>query len=263
MRTQRAAASVAAVAKRFQAIDDAATNPAASLAVRAHAWALLADRLVSDYLHGWNDAGARELAMAERAVAEALKIDPRLVMAHHVSGFIHRARGKHQDAHDAFHQTCTYDADFARAYAQQGNQLLYLGRPAETAALVDEAIKRRPKDPSLYIFYWIGGRAAFFLGRYDEAISWLEKSLAKRKTVWYTWLYLISAYALNKDLATAKTKLRQFDSRFPGYTLAMLSQQETPNSDPVVAAARQKFREGLRLAGMPARAAAARRRRAA
>lgn len=254
MRTQRATAAGSGVAKRFQAIDDGATNPQASLAVRAQTWALLADRLVSDYLHGWNNAGARELAMAERAVAEALKIDPELVMAHHVSGFIHRARGRHQPAYDAFRQATTYDPDFARAYAQQGNQRLYLGKPGETGTLVDEAVKRSPNDPALYIFYWIRGRAEFFLGRYAEAISSLEQSIQKRKTVWYTWLYLVSAYALNNDVTTAKAKLRQFDRRFPGFTIGTLGKHEQPDGHPAVVGARKKFREGLRRAGMPTRA---------
>jgi adenylate cyclase len=255
MKGQPANPDATEIRKRFQALDDTAITQEASLAVRAHAWALLADRLVSDYLHGWNGAAARELAIAELAVAEALKIDPRLAVAHHASGFIHRARGRHQEAHSAFHRTTQSDPDFARAHAQKGSQLMYLGQPARTAALVDEAIRRSPNDPSLYIFYWIRGRAAFFLGDYDEAITWLQKSIDQRKTVWYSWLYLASAYALKGDIGTAQTKLREFDSLFPKYTVAKVSKNEksNPNSHPVVVAGRQKFHEGLRRAGMPAR----------
>ena len=254
MRKNREVPARATIGKRVQAIDDAATSPDASCVLQAHAWTLLADRLVSDYLHGWNGAGKRELTKAERAVREALNIDPQLPMAHHVSGFIHRARGNHQEAHDAFHRTVTHDPDFARAYAQRGSQLMYLGRPADTAALVEEAIRRSPNDPSLYIFYWIRGRAAFFLGNYKDSISWLEKSVGKRKSVWYSWLYLVSAYSLSGDIASAQRKLRQFNSQFPGYTLATVIRKEksNPNSNPVVVAGRKKFHQGLRRAGMPA-----------
>src|SRR5258708_31340880 len=112
------------IRERAWALHDISVTPAKSLAVRAHVWSLLADVLVSDYLNRWNGAGAHELAQAEQAMNEALKIDPTLAVAHHANGFIHRARGKHQEAHDAFHRTLSHDPDFARAYAQKGNELM-------------------------------------------------------------------------------------------------------------------------------------------
>jgi hypothetical protein len=51
--------------------------------------------------------------------------------------------------------------------------------------------------------------------------------------------------------------LQEFNnnSRFAGYTLERVnaSEKTNPDDDPVVVAARQKFREGLQIAGMPAR----------
>jgi tetratricopeptide (TPR) repeat protein len=252
MNAQAANPHAAEIEQRVQALHDVAVTPQTSLALRAQAWGLLADLLVSDYLHRWNGAGRQHLAQAEQAVDAALAIDPELPLAHYASGFIYRAKGQHQEAHDAFARTVTYDPNFARAYAQQGNQKMYLGRPEETAKLVKEAISLSPNDPSLGMFYWILGRAAFLTHDYPGAIEWLQKSVDERGTVWYNRLYLVSSHALNNDLPNAQKVLTEFDAVFTGYSIARVIQHEdaSPKLHPLMKACRDRFRDGLRQAGM-------------
>jgi adenylate cyclase len=218
----------------------------------AEAWALLADVLASDYLHRWNGAGTDQLDEAQYAVDQAFAIDDRLALAHYACGFVKRARGLHQDALAAFDRALELDSDFARASAQKGNELINLGRPGEAPALVQKAIELSPQDPSLGMFYWIMGRAYFFDESYDAAITWLEKSIEARPTVWYNRLYLVSAYALQGDVGKARDVLENFRGRFPGYTLARVIENEhaNPNANEIVVSARGEFHAGLLAAGL-------------
>ena len=220
----------------------------------ADIWARLAQITASDYLSSWNNTGPDQLAAAERAAHRALDIDPNLALAHFANGFVHKARGRHQAALAAFSRAIELDPNMALAYVHKGNSLIFLGRPGEALPLVEHAIRLSPRDPSLGIFYWIGGRAEFCAGHHDKAIPWLRKSVEVRPNLWYNRLYLVSANALIGEVGEARELLADFNRRFsnPAYTLAVVQAREstTPSSEPVVVAARNKLHEGLQLAGM-------------
>jgi tetratricopeptide (TPR) repeat protein len=221
----------------------------------AEAWALFADVLVSDYLHRWNDAGKDQLDQAQSAVDQALAIDGSLALAHYVCGFVHRANGRHKEARDAFHQAIVLDGNFARAYAQKGNELINLGQPGKAPPLVQKAIELSPLDPSMGMFYWIIGRAYFFSGFYQDAIPWLEKSVETRKTVWYNRSYLVSSHALLGQQDSATVALNDFlaQPQFANYTLETVIDNEkaNPNDDDTVKSGRTNHHGGLLKAGLP------------
>jgi adenylate cyclase len=219
----------------------------------AETWSLLAEILMCDYLNKWNEAGIGELAEAETAARRALEIVPDLAAAHYASGLIHRARGRHDASLAAFTRTVELNPRFALAHAQQGAELIYTGRPLEALPRIESAIRISPDSPARGMFDWYMGRAHFFAGNYGDAIPWLRRSVESRGNLWYNRLYLVGSCALTGDRDAAIAALREFDIKFPNYTLARViaSEQTNPNHDPVVVAARDKFHEGLRRAGMP------------
>jgi TolB-like protein/cytochrome c-type biogenesis protein CcmH/NrfG len=220
----------------------------------AETWARLAEVIVSDYTTNWNNTGREQLRDAEEAVRKALLIDPDHALAHVAHGLIQRARGDHHSALEAFSRAIELDRNFAFAYAHKGNELILVGRPAEAPALVEQAIRLSPYDPSIGMFHWIIGRAHFFTGQYHQAIPWLRKSVETRPNLWFNRLYLVSACALADMPEQAERALSEFNRRFPSplYTVAVVKAREsaTPNNDPTVVAARDKFHEGLVRAGM-------------
>lgn len=218
----------------------------------AEGLALLANIRVCDYLNRWNGAGKAELDAAAADVEKALGIEPNHAFAHYAKGFIHRARGEHDQAHAAFKHSRNLDSS-VRAHAQYANELVYLGRPDEAVQEIDEAIRTGSGHPALGMFYWIKGRALFFMGQYDEAIPWLQESINSWEALWYNRLYLVSACALAGRTQEARQELRKFDRRFPDCaTLAQVDQLErrSPREHLLVVAGRRNFRQGLRLAGM-------------
>ena len=218
----------------------------------AEAWGWLAHIAATEYLRRWSGAGKEELREAEEAVRMALAIDPNLAQAHYAEGFVRRAIGEHEPALAAFTRAVELDRNFAAAYAERGNQLTLVGRPNEAPAQVERAITLSPRDPSLPGFYWIIGRAHFFLGHYREAIPWLQKSIALRPIQWYTRLYLVSALYLSNQDEEARRAFQDFNNQkqFSGFTLARVKSEEAPNDNPVVVAARQKHYQALRMVGM-------------
>jgi TolB-like protein/cytochrome c-type biogenesis protein CcmH/NrfG len=222
----------------------------------AETWARIAQVTANDYLNNWNNTGEHELREAEEAFRKALLIDPTHALAHMAQGLIQRARGEHHAALEAFSRAIELDRNFAQAYANKGNELILVGRPAEAPALVEQAIRLSPFDPSIGMFHWTIGRSLFFTGQYREAIPWFRTSVATRPNLWFNRLYLVSAYALADMPDEAGRALSEFNRLFPDpvYTLAVVKEREaaTPNENPVVVAGRDKFHEGLSHAGMAA-----------
>jgi len=214
--------------------------------------ALIATAVLCDYLNRWNDAGPAEVASAEAAVQQALALDPNLALAHYANGFVHRTRGQHEAALAAFTEALKHRPEFARCHAQRGAELLYLGRPEEAIAEVEQAISLSPNSPSLGVFYWIIGRARFYMGQYAEAVPWLQRSVRLWPDLWYNRLYLVSAYALLGNKAGASRALRAFERLFPGYTLArvLVEERANPIKHRFVVTGRRRFHQGLERAGM-------------
>jgi adenylate cyclase len=246
---------------RAQAIYDQRLDPARTRAMRTHldtaaadSSALAATSDLCDYLNRWNNAGQDEVTKAEAAVQHALSVKPDHYLGHYAKGFLHRTRGEHEAALAAFTETIKHNPEFARAHAQRGAELIYLGRPEEGIADVEKAIQISPNSSSLGMFHWIIGRGRFFSGQYAEAIEPLRLSVRLWPHLWYNRLYLVSAHTLLGNRAAARRVLRAFDKRFPGYTLGRVAVEErtNPNSGSFVVEGRRKFHEGLERAGMPA-----------
>lgn len=223
----------------------------------AETWARLGEIIASDYLTNWNNTGKEQLREAEEAVRHALLIDPNHALAHAAHGLIERARGEHHSALEAFSQAIELDRNFAFAYAQKGNELILVGRPAEAQPFVEQAMRLSPHDPSIGMFQWIIGRANFCIGKYSEAIPWFRKSVETRPNLWFNRLYLASACALANMPEQAARALSDFNRRFSDrvYTLSVIDMLEsaTPNDEPTVLDSRKKLREGLARAGMAER----------
>jgi len=228
----------------------------------AEAQALLANILVNDYLHSWNQAGDDELDAAETAMKEALKTD--LPLAHHAKGLIYRARGYHKDARKAFARAVELDPTFARALAQEGNESTLLGKIEDALRSVNKAIRLSPYDPALGTFHWIKGRAHFVAAQsddepdknaqYDKAIRSLKESVKRLSTVWYNWAYLVSAYLARGHREEAVAILNQFtsQSQFREFTLEDVKKYEKANPDghPLIVKAREAVYAGLKAAGL-------------
>jgi tetratricopeptide (TPR) repeat protein len=207
------------------------------------------------YLNRWDNVGPTELGRLEPIIQQALQYDPQFYLAHYALGFLRRARGQHQEALDAFEETIkNAPPTFSRVHAQKGEQLLYLGKFPECIREVNRALEINPNSQVRGYYYWVLGRAGFFQEDYELATQWLQRSIRAWPQVWYNRAYLISTHALRKQDGAARRVRQAFDKQFPGYTLAQIVRNEqdaTPCDNSAVREGRDRFHQGLKLAGFP------------
>jgi tetratricopeptide (TPR) repeat protein len=217
----------------------------------ADAWSRLAEVLATDYLNRWNGTGEDQLQQAREAVQRALEIDPYRAQAHYAAGLVHRAMGQYQAALMDFSEALELNPNFARAYADKGNEMTNVGRPEEAQPLALKAIELSPFDPSRGVFYWILGRANFFMQNYDNAIVWLRRSIDVMPFFGYNRLYLISSQAHVGRADEVRRNLIEFSRLLPDYTfeLLLIQEREMQSDDPVVRRGIEELRKGLLIAG--------------
>jgi adenylate cyclase len=213
---------------------------------------LLANVLMGDVLNSWNGAGQAEVDRAEAAAKKALSLDPNTTLAHYSLGYVHRLRGDHKAAFDAFNEATKLDPNLARGYAQAANELVFLGKPQDAIPLVEKAAKLSPKDPSAGVFLWVKGRAYFTLGDYPNAIKALAQSVRIRPNLWFTQAWLTAAYALDDQHPKARQTLAPLMKNFPQYDLARITAyySEDQYQNPMLEAASTQLLNGLRKAGL-------------
>jgi tetratricopeptide (TPR) repeat protein len=77
------------------------------------------------------------------------------------------------------------DRNLAAAHAQIGDGKVLLGQPEETEAHIQEALRLSPRDRDVYLWCHFAALAKFQLGREEEAVVWLRRSIeADRNKPW-------------------------------------------------------------------------------
>jgi adenylate cyclase len=214
---------------------------------------LLATVLTGDVLNGWNGAGKPEVVRAEDAAKKAISLDYNTPSAHYALGYVHRLHGNHPAALAAFNEAIKIDPNFARAYAQAGNEMVFTGNASGAIPLAEKAAQLSPNDPSIGVFHWVKGRAYFTLGDYPKAIEALEKSVSERPNLWFTQAWLVAAYALANRQVEAEQALKAFNQTFsPSFDLARITQyyKEDQYQNRTLQAASAQLMNGLQKAGL-------------
>jgi adenylate cyclase len=242
-------------------------TPEKSLETRQHAEAglkadpdnarllgLLANVLTSDVLNAWNRAGKPEIARAEAAAKQAIKLEHDTALAHFALGSVYRLRGDHKAALDAFNEAIKVDPNLAKAYAQAANEMVFLGNAKAALSQVEKAIQLNPNDPwTTGVFHWVKGRAYFTLGDYPNAITSLEESVRTRPNLWFNRAWLIAAYALvtNKDVEAGRS-VKAFQQTFPQFDVNRIAAtyKEDQYNNPTIQAASAELLKGLKKAGL-------------
>jgi adenylate cyclase len=93
-------------------------------------------------------------------------------------GYLMRSEGHGPEAIAAFQHMIDSYPDLGVAYHMLGTALLLAGRPAEAISNEQRAIQLDPRIRYLWIREMRLGQASLFLGRYDEAVAWAQRSLA-------------------------------------------------------------------------------------
>jgi adenylate cyclase len=130
--------------------------------------------------------------------------------------------------------------------------LTHEGRAADAIPEFEQAIRISPRSPYIHARYLLLGFALIRLGRYDEAIPWLQKSLAihpnnSARNRGNTYAAIAAAQALAGHLEEARKSAAEASRLWP--TLTVCGYYQYSFTNPVNAAQMSRVRDGLRLAG--------------
>lgn len=152
-------------------------------------------RILATLVSVWpgEDAQAR-IDEAERDITTALAHAASDAHAHCTLSRVRQLQLRIGAALTAVSQAIELDPDFAEAIAWQGALLVYNGQPQAAIAPLQHALAIAPRDPHRWGAYFWLGKAHLLMGRYEQAVPWLEKSAAI-VPFWATHAFLAAANA--------------------------------------------------------------------
>jgi adenylate cyclase len=220
----------------------------------AQASAGLAQALTLIYRSRWDPNFAGILARADEAATRAISSAPNYAHAHYVKAEVLGLANRFDAAIATYDRAIALDRNLAAAHVGRARNLVLIGRAADAIAPVEHAIRLSPRDPDLYVWYFVLCHANTHLARDAEAIDWCLKSIATGKTFWSAWMDLASAYAWRGQKAEAAAAVAELLKVRPGFTVQRLTEDGFAISDhPTFREEFQRIVEGARKAGLPER----------
>ena len=214
----------------------------------------LATTYVFEVLNSYYEDGReRRLRDGKALVRRALARDPRHIVALKVRAALFRAQGEFDEAIAASQVVIAQNPGEPWAYKEVGLNKLYLGRFDEAMEWFDKANQIGPRDPSRWLWLGAMGRVQFFLGHNEEAIRLLRLSADANPNDAQAYALLAAVYALSERQDDAGWALANCFRLRPELTIKrFFADWPVPlqATSPVYRQQHERFRGGLRLAGM-------------
>ncbi len=212
----------------------------------------LALALTLIYRNRWDPDPAKVLARADEAATRAIAAAPNYAQAHYVKAEVLGLANRFDAALATYDRAIALDRNLAAAYVGRARNLNIIGRSADALAPVERAIRLSPRDPELYVWYFVLCHANTHLARDAQAIEWCLKSLATGKAYYFAYVDLASAYAWRGQNAEAAAAVAELLKLRPGLTVQTLVKEGAGTSDnPAFRREFQRIIEGARKAGLP------------
>jgi adenylate cyclase len=212
----------------------------------------LAQALTMIYRSRWDPERAKVLARADEAATRAIAVAPDHAQAHSVKAEILGLANRFDAALATYDRAIALDRNHTAAHVGRARNLIAIGRAADAVAPVERAIRLSPRDPDLYLWYYVLCHAHTHLAHDVSTIEWCLKSIATGKIFWFAWVDLASAYAWRGQKAEAEAAVAEILKLRPGLTVQQLTHEGFGYSEnPTFRKEYQRIVEGVRKAGLP------------
>jgi TolB-like protein/class 3 adenylate cyclase/Flp pilus assembly protein TadD len=193
---------------------------------------------------------AARLAAAETALIKALSLAPQHARAHWLLGNIKMFTNRAAQGIAECEQALALDRNLANAHAYIGRAKYLLGRGEETEAHVQEALRLSPRDTEAFVWMIFAGFAKLQLGADQEAVARFRRSVEINQNHPRAHIYLATALAHLGQLDEARSAVQAGLAFDPTFTISRF-RANVPSDNPTYLAGRERFYEGMRLAGVP------------
>jgi TolB-like protein len=196
------------------------------------------------------DDRAARIAAAEESLTKALSLAPENAIPHLLLGVVQMHTDRALQGIRSCERALDLDRNLAAAHAQIGDCKSVLGQPEETEAHIQEALRLSPRDRDVYLWCHFAGLAKFQLGREEEAVVWLRRSIEADRNYPNSHFILGAALAHLGRLPEARSEAQAGLAMNPTFTIARL-RASVPSDSPARIAGRERIIDGLRKAGVP------------
>lgn len=181
----------------------------------AQAHAALSISITLGLSQKWNDDGEAGFEAAFRLARRGVELDPRDPFTQFALGASAMWTGRNAEAESAMDEAMRLNPSHAAAYALNCFLKTFRGAPAEGLESGLKALRLSPHDPRLSL--WLPGVAAasFHLGRFEEAISYGLKALARRPGYGVPLRYVVASLGWLGRAAEAAPFLAELREAYP------------------------------------------------
>jgi TolB-like protein/class 3 adenylate cyclase len=197
------------------------------------------------------DDKAARIAAAEESLTKALSLAPENATAHLLLGVAQMHTDRVLQGIRSCERALDLDRNLATAHALIGDCKSILGQPEETEAHIQEALRLSPRDSDVGRWCVYAGLAKIQLGRKEEAVVWLRRSIEADRNYSNSHFVLGAALAHLGRLAEARSEVQAGLAINPTLTIARLRAAVPSDSPPARIAGSQRLIDGLRMAGLP------------
>jgi TolB-like protein len=204
---------------------------------------------VSSSLFFTDDRAAR-LEAAEATLTKVLSWAPNHAFAHYLLGLVQISTNRAAEGMAKCEHALALDRNLAAAHAAIGLAKYFTGRAEETESHVLEALRLSPRDTLAYTWMWIVGFAKLVLGRDEEAVAWLLRSIEANRNHSTSHFFLAAARAHLGRMSEARAATKAGLALNPTFTIHRF-RAGTPSNNPTFLAQRERIYDGMRKAGVP------------
>jgi TolB-like protein/Tfp pilus assembly protein PilF len=189
-------------------------------------------------------------AAAEAALNKVLLHAPNHPRAHMLSGAVQMQTSRALRGIAECRQALLLDPNLADAHGFIGLGKYLLGRGEEVEAHVHEALRLSPRDTRAFLWLMFVGMGKLMTNAEREAIDWFRRSLDANRNHALSHFHFAAALALLGDLKEARSVAAAGLALDPGFTIRRY-RINAKVDNPVYLEKRQRFYQGMRLAGLP------------
>lgn len=214
------------------------------------AWVVLAQACITDVILRLGDNLGESLNEAEKAATTAMALDPGHALVNHPFGVVLAFRGRFEEALGVFEAQMQLNPNLPLTHAWTGITHILMGNPLLAIPSLEQAIRLNPRSPAISTTYRNIAVAHLHAGQDEQALIFAERSIRLPNPWARSYETLAAVYATAGLLEDARAAVRVLLERWPGYSIAK-HREEMISSRPAFLAQRERYINGLRLAGLP------------
>jgi TolB-like protein len=197
------------------------------------------------------DDGALHFKAAESTLNSVLLRAPNHPRAHMLLGGVQIRTNRAAKGIAECRQALALDRNLAEAHAFIGLGKHALGRNEEVEGHVQEALRLSPRDTRAFLWFHFVGMAKLHANADLEALDWLRRSIEANPNYVLSHFHLAGALAMMGDLREARSSADAGLALDPNFTIRRRRMNAWVHDNPEWLARRERFYEGMRMAGIP------------